>query len=187
MSCRSVNKKPHLNLLFPWGILELVNPGIETRNSDKLLQVFARSFARSINLFLYPNKLVWAMKTKLYNQSIQMRAAMLWTSVYFEGREFKGTSSLSIPCCAFLSVVEPRQIVFTLLKDISPLEVWEWMENSFLQQRLVNHSTFILPRWPLPSQANNGTHVYCRWVGLKARLYILATSILQLQKLSEIK
>lgn len=53
-----------------------------------------------------------------------MRAEMLWALVYFEGQEFKGTS-LSIPCCAFLSVVEPRQIVFTLLKDISPLEVWE--------------------------------------------------------------
>lgn len=45
--------------------------------------------------------------------------------------------------CAFASVVVPCQIVFTLLKDVSPLEACEWMENSFLQQRLVNHPTFI--------------------------------------------
>lgn len=49
-----------------------------------------------------------------------------------------------VPRCAFALVLGPCQIVFTFLKDVSPLEAWEWMENSFLQQRLVNHSTFIL-------------------------------------------
>lgn len=48
------------------------------------------------------------MKSKYYNQSIQMRSEKLLVLIYFEGRKFKGTSSLTIPRCAFLSVVEPR-------------------------------------------------------------------------------
>lgn len=100
----------------------------------------------------------------------------------------KVPSLLTVSCCAFAPVVGPCQIVFTFLKDVSPLEAWEWMENSFLQQRLVNHSTFILlPCSDLSTgQENNGTLLNCKWVWLKARPYIPGMSIL-LQKLSEIK
>lgn len=43
-----------------------------------------------------------------------------------DGGEECGVPSLqTVPCCAFASVVGPCQIVFTFLKDVSPLEAWE--------------------------------------------------------------
>lgn len=115
--------------------------------------------------FMYPNfilKWVWPWsfimylhrsgREKVKELNSALRLYMLW--VIEQSREWKERrdrgkgskvpSSPIVPCCAFASVVGTCQIVFTLLKDVSPLEAWEWMENSLLQQSLVNHSAFIL-------------------------------------------
>lgn len=44
---------------------------------------------------------------------------------HVRGVQSKVPSSPTVPCCAFASVVGPCQIVFTFLKDVSPLEAWE--------------------------------------------------------------
>lgn len=60
-----------------------------------------------IYLFVYLTK-KWnnclSNKKKIYNRSIRTRSEKLWILECFEGCEFKGTSLLTIPRCAFLSV-----------------------------------------------------------------------------------